>query len=113
MQEPRHTDGREQHPPVDLPHSRRDRTLPHSPRPSVRPHEPSASSKECAMRQGALPAGLLAAGILLTACGGSPTTAGTAGSAPDKNPYAAYESLTGQDRTDKLVADAKEEGGTL
>jgi iron(III) transport system substrate-binding protein len=65
------------------------------------------------MRQGALPAGLLAAGILLTACGGSPTTAGTAGSAPDKNPYAAYESLTGQDRTDKLVADAKEEGGTL
>ncbi len=47
-----------------------------------------------------------------TGCGASPTT-GTAGSAPDKNPYAAYESLTGKERTDKLLADAKSEGGVL
>ncbi|MEV0208933.1 extracellular solute-binding protein [Streptomyces sp. NPDC050788] len=64
------------------------------------------------MRQGALPAGLLAAGLVLTGCGASPT-AGTAGSAPDKNPYAPYESLTGSKRTDKLLADARSEGGTL
>ncbi|MGW2936394.1 ABC transporter substrate-binding protein [Streptomyces sp. NPDC055722] len=64
------------------------------------------------MRQGALPVGLLVGGLLLTGCGASPTT-GTAGSAPDKNPYAAYESLTGKERTDKLLADAKSEGGVL
>jgi iron(III) transport system substrate-binding protein len=64
------------------------------------------------MRQGALPAGLLAAGLVLTGCGASPT-AGTAGSAPEKNPYAPYESLTGSKRTDKLLADARSEGGTL
>ncbi|MFJ9535996.1 ABC transporter substrate-binding protein [Streptomyces sp. NPDC101225] len=65
------------------------------------------------MRQGALPAGLLAAGLVLTGCGGSPTTTSAAGSAPEKNPYAPYESLTGARRTDKLLADAKSEGGTL
>ncbi|MFG2788114.1 ABC transporter substrate-binding protein [Streptomyces sp. NPDC048419] len=65
------------------------------------------------MRQGALPAGLLAAGLVLTGCGGSPTTTNAAGSAPEKNPYAPYESLTGTKRTDKLLADAKSEGGTL
>ncbi|MET8805870.1 extracellular solute-binding protein [Streptomyces sp. NPDC004546] len=64
------------------------------------------------MRQGALPTGLLAGGLLLTGCGASPTT-GTAGSAPDKNPYATYESLTGQERTDRLLADAKSDGGVL
>ncbi|MEV7363647.1 ABC transporter substrate-binding protein [Streptomyces sp. NPDC093675] len=64
------------------------------------------------MRQGALPVGLLVGGLLLTGCGASPTT-GTAGSAPDKNPYAAYESLTGKERTDKLLADAKSGGGVL
>ncbi|MFF0459548.1 ABC transporter substrate-binding protein [Streptomyces mexicanus] len=64
------------------------------------------------MRQGALPAGLLAAGLLLTGCDGSPTT-GAAGSAPTDNPYAAYESLTGQDRASTLSADARKEGGVL
>jgi iron(III) transport system substrate-binding protein len=64
------------------------------------------------MRQGALPAGLLAAGLLLAGCGASPTTT-TAGSAPGKNPYAPYESLSGTERTDKLLADARSEGGTL
>lgn len=64
------------------------------------------------MRHGVLPVGLLAAGLLLTACGASPTT-GAPGSAPDKNPYAKYDSLTGTQRTDKLIADAKDEGGVL
>ncbi|GEC03224.1 iron ABC transporter substrate-binding protein [Streptomyces spinoverrucosus] len=64
------------------------------------------------MRQGALTAGLLTAGLLLTGCGTSPTTT-AAGSAPDTNPYAAYEKLTGEERTTKLLADAKSEGGVL
>ncbi|MEU6601693.1 extracellular solute-binding protein [Streptomyces flaveolus] len=64
------------------------------------------------MRQGALPAVLLAAGLVLTGCGASPTT-GATGSVPAKNPYAPYESLTGSERTDKLLADARSEGGTL
>ncbi|MFD3488344.1 ABC transporter substrate-binding protein [Streptomyces sp. NPDC058665] len=64
------------------------------------------------MRHGALPAGLLAAGLLLTACGAPPTT-GAAGSDPGTNPYAEYDSLTGAERTAKLVADARSEGGVL
>ncbi|MFE7214879.1 ABC transporter substrate-binding protein [Streptomyces sp. NPDC001698] len=64
------------------------------------------------MRQGALSAGLLAGLLLLSGCGTSPTTS-TTGSAPDKNPYAAYESLTGKERADKLLADAKSEGGVV
>ncbi|OPF83856.1 ABC transporter substrate-binding protein [Streptomyces antioxidans] len=65
------------------------------------------------MRHGALTAGLLVAGLLMSACGPSPTT--TAANAPREksNPYAAYEGLKGGKRTAKLLADAREEGGVL
>ncbi|MBQ0825996.1 ABC transporter substrate-binding protein [Streptomyces tagetis] len=64
------------------------------------------------MRQGALPVGLLAGALLLGGCGTSPT-AGTTGSAPGDNPYAAYETLTGKERTDTLLAAARSEGGAV
>ncbi|MEU0966269.1 extracellular solute-binding protein [Streptomyces sp. NPDC005917] len=63
------------------------------------------------MRQSALIVGLLATGLVLTGCG-TPAT-GTAGSAPDTNPYARYETFTGQQRTRALLADARKEGGEL
>ncbi|MBQ0964947.1 MULTISPECIES: extracellular solute-binding protein [Streptomyces] len=64
------------------------------------------------MRQGALPAGLLAAGLLMSACGPSPTTAADQSRA-ESNPYAPYQNLTGRERAEKLLADAREEGGVL
>lgn len=64
------------------------------------------------MRHGALPVGLLVAGLLLSGCGTAATT--TAG-AQDKgsDPYAPYKNLTGQERTSKLLAAARKEGGVL
>lgn len=74
---------------------------------------------------------LAVAGLVLAGCGSSPTTgaadgpgaaagassgaAATSGSsAPvDSGAYAAYASLTGQARTDKLLADAKAQGGVV
>ncbi|MBD0734222.1 ABC transporter substrate-binding protein [Streptomyces sp. CBMA29] len=64
------------------------------------------------MRHGALTAGVLAAGLVLVGCGSSPATGG--GSArPTSDPYSAYASLTGKERTDKLLADAKSQGNVL
>ncbi|WP_066952525.1 ABC transporter substrate-binding protein [Streptomyces lushanensis] len=65
------------------------------------------------MRHGALTAGLLAAGLILTGCGSSPTTRSPGGSAGSTDPYADYASLTGKARTDRLLADAKSEGAQL
>ncbi|MEU6854667.1 extracellular solute-binding protein [Actinacidiphila alni] len=64
------------------------------------------------MRPGALTAGLLAAGLVLVGCGSSPATSGGSGKAAS-DPYAPYASLTGAQRTQKLLADAKSEGGVL
>lgn len=61
---------------------------------------------------------LLAAGLFLAGCGSSPTSgaadAPSGNAAPaDSDAYAPYAGLTGQARTDKLLADAKEQGGVL
>src|SRR4051812_15951094 len=70
------------------------------------------SLQECAMRHGAFTAGLLAAGLLLAGCGSSPTSGGGSARATS-DPYAPYAALTGAQRTQKLLADAKSEGGVL
>src|SRR5262245_32869736 len=59
-------------------------------------------------------AGLLVSGLLLAACG-APLTSNSAGSKKSKESkaYAKYEGLTGKERTDKLLADAKSQGGVL
>ena len=67
---------------------------------------------------------LVTAGLAVAACGGSPTSGvaegpssqATATSNPSTaatGPYAAYAGLTGQARTDKLLADARAQGGVL
>jgi iron(III) transport system substrate-binding protein len=66
------------------------------------------------MRLGVLTAGLLALSLTLVSCGSSPTTG--APGAPAKggaDPYSAYAKLTGTQRTQKLLADAKDQGGVL
>jgi iron(III) transport system substrate-binding protein len=66
------------------------------------------------MRHGALTAGLLAVGLVLAGCGSSPTAGSPGGSsAGGADPYSDYASLTGTQRTQKLLADAKNEGGVL
>lgn len=63
------------------------------------------------MRHRIRTAGLLASGLLVAACG-APPTAGTSDSGGSKA-YAKYSGLTGKDRTQKLLADAKSQGGVL
>ncbi|MDT5066792.1 MAG: iron(III) transport system substrate-binding protein [Mycobacterium sp.] len=49
--------------------------------------------------------------LALAACGGSPTASnGSSGPGADASKYEQYEALKGQDRRDKLLADAKAEG---
>ncbi|MGN6686284.1 MAG: ABC transporter substrate-binding protein [Actinomycetales bacterium] len=78
--------------------------------------------------------GVLLSGLAIAGCGGSPTEgaadgpqssskagggasssapASASGSAADSSAYAQYTSLTGKDRTDKLLADAKAAGGVV
>ncbi|WP_370416000.1 ABC transporter substrate-binding protein [Streptomyces fradiae] len=67
------------------------------------------------MHHRTLPAALLASGLLLAACG-TPVTSGTAAdsaSSEESAAYAPYDGLTGSDRTGKLLAAAKKEGGVL
>nr|WTB33189.1 extracellular solute-binding protein [Streptomyces sp. NBC_00830] len=65
------------------------------------------------MRLGAPTACFLAVSFTLVSCGTSPTTGAPAGAEGRKDPYAPYASLTGTQRTEKLLADAKKEGGVL
>jgi iron(III) transport system substrate-binding protein len=67
------------------------------------------------MRLGVLTAGLLAVSLTLVSCGSSPTTAapGQPPAGGGADPYSAYDSLTGTQRTQKLLADAKKQGGVL
>ncbi|HEX5496722.1 MAG TPA: extracellular solute-binding protein [Mycobacteriales bacterium] len=58
------------------------------------------------------------AGLLLAGCGSAPTSGaadGPGGHAPSAGgtAYARYAALTGQARTDRLLADAKKQGGVL
>jgi iron(III) transport system substrate-binding protein len=64
------------------------------------------------MRQGALTVGVLAVGLMLVGCGSGTTTLGGS-SARGADPYADYAALTGAQRTQKLLADAKDEGGVV
>jgi iron(III) transport system substrate-binding protein len=61
------------------------------------------------------PALLVTAGLLLSGCGSSPTSGPADGpsKAAAAKAYAAYAGLTGQARTDKLLADAKSKGGVV
>lgn len=61
---------------------------------------------------------LVAVGLLLAGCGSSPTSGAADGPAKakatiDTSAYAPYAGLTGQARTDRLLADAKKQGGVL
>jgi iron(III) transport system substrate-binding protein len=54
---------------------------------------------------------LATAALMLAGCGTSPTTqAPSSGGNANAGPFAKYSSLTGSDRTQKLLADAKTEG---
>jgi iron(III) transport system substrate-binding protein len=59
--------------------------------------------------------GLAAAGLLLAACGGAPTSGGAASGAPTdaEAVYSEVGTLTGAERRDRLVALAAGEGNTL
>lgn len=65
------------------------------------------------MRQGVLTAGLVAAGLVLTGCGSSPTVNSAAPGSKGTDPYRDYAALTGKQRTDRLLADARKDGGVL
>jgi iron(III) transport system substrate-binding protein len=61
---------------------------------------------------------LVIAGLVLAACGSSPTSGAAdgparAGASAGTNAYAEYAGLTGTARTDRLLADAKAEGGVV
>lgn len=64
------------------------------------------------MRHGSLAAGLVVTGLILTGCGNAPTTR-TTGNAASSDPFADYASLTGKQRTDRLLKDAKKDGAVL
>ncbi|MFD7444445.1 ABC transporter substrate-binding protein [Streptomyces sp. NPDC059909] len=63
------------------------------------------------MHHRVLSAGLLASGLLLAGCG-TPPSANTSDS-KESEAYAKYEGLTGEERTEMLLAAAKKEGGVL
>jgi iron(III) transport system substrate-binding protein len=53
---------------------------------------------------------LVAVALTLAGCGSSPTAQAPSGGSDASSPFAKYSGLTGPDRTQKLLADAKTEG---